>query len=73
MITIIDTSSLPANLIIGNTSDKPISFNLYPDNSDFTLNPEEQIIYKVTTAREYLYYYVICKAVGLSLAEVENE
>ena len=70
MKTIIDTSSVPCNLAIENTSEEVKSFTLYPDNSDFSLNPGEGIVYRVTSAREYLYYYQICNQLGLSLTEV---
>jgi hypothetical protein len=72
MKTIIDTSSVPCNLEIGNPSDELKQFNLYPDNSEFALGPGESIIYKVQTAREYIYYYVTCNKLGLSLVEVET-
>lgn len=70
MKTLIDTSSLPSNLLIKNSTDKEILIPIYPDNSLFLLKSGEQIIYKVTTAREYLYYYVTCKSLGLSLEMV---
>lgn len=71
MKTIIDTTSLPANLIIANNTDEVINLPLYPDNGAFLLNPEDQIIYKVDHAREYAYYYTTCKGLGLSLSESE--
>ena len=72
MNTIIDASSLPANLIIGNTSEETKELPIFPDNGTLSLKPQDQIIYQVSSSREYLYYYTTCKALGLTLAEQEQ-
>ena len=73
MKTILDTSKVPAVLIIGNETEAPINLPIFPDNGSLTLQVGEQLIYKVASSREYLYYYTTCKSLGLSLAEQESE
>lgn len=70
--TIIDTSDLPANLVISNETEEPIALPIFPDNGELVLQPNTQIVYRVDTSREYLYYYQTSKSLGLTIAEAEK-
>lgn len=68
----IDVSKVPGNISIKNITDEAKNINLFPDNSLFTLNKEDELVIRVQTSREFLYYYNVCKEVGLELAEVSE-
>lgn len=70
MSVIVNTSSVPCSLSIQNNTADAIQLPLYPDNSTFTIPTGDSVVIKVSTAREYLYYYTTCSDLGLALSEV---
>lgn len=67
----IDFTDIPATLVITNNTDHAVQLPLYPDNSIFTLNAGDVLVYEVNTSREYMFYYINCRSLGLSIEEGE--